>query len=131
MDIKANASIVTRKWFIEQYAERDMANFGDPHFSERFGLKPEIDTAILDKDIADLVVAAKKVERFRHTRIAHKNVDKKLVIDLNFGEIEAALKVVEGLVIKYQLLLNQSGYNELMPTMHYDWEEIFRAPWKS
>ena len=106
-DIKENASVMTRLWFIEQYAERGMVHFGDPHFTERFGLKPEIDTAIVEKDIADLVAATKKVEMFRHTRIAHKNVDKTFVIDLNFGEIEVALKVVEELVIKYQLLLTK------------------------
>lgn len=47
-DIKANASIMTRQWFIEQYAEKGMANFGDPHFTEHFGSKPEIDSAVVD-----------------------------------------------------------------------------------
>jgi hypothetical protein len=84
---------------------------------------------IVEKDIADLLSKTKKVARYRHTRIAHKNADKRLVSELKMSELEEALDAIEELVIKYQLLLNQAGFEKLMPEIHYDWEALFRTAW--
>lgn len=128
-DIRGNSSILTRDWFSAQYEPNLNRQIGEQHFIEHFGTGTELEPAIVEKDIKTLECGTKKVEHFRHTRIAHKNADERLVIDLNFSEVEAALKVIEDLVIKYQLLLNQAGYEKLMPTITYNWESIFRTPW--
>jgi len=128
-DIRANSTLLTRDWFATQYEPNLPRQIGEQHFAEHFGTGTELDPAIVEQDIKTLEAATKKVERFRHTRIAHKNADERLVIELNFTEVEIALKVVEDLVIKYQLLLNQAGYDRLMPTITYNWESIFRTPW--
>ncbi|MBU6431158.1 MAG: hypothetical protein KGJ58_02790 [Patescibacteria group bacterium] len=130
-DIKDNPGIITKQWYGDEYEKSPVLGraFGIQSFEEHFGSKPELDPDLIEKDIQALKSATAKVARFRHTRIAHKNADERLVIDLNFAEVEAALKEVERLVIRYQLLLNQSDYNELMPSITYNWESIFRTPW--
>lgn len=128
-DIRSNASIITREWFADQYKPTLPREIGEQHFAENFGQMAELDTAIVEKDIQDLNQATAKVKKFRHTRIAHKNADERLVIDLNFEEVDKAIEVIERIVIKYQLLLNQSGMPQLMPVIQYDWEAIFREPW--
>lgn len=129
-DIEVNPTIITRQWFADQYAASGLpGGVGDQHFTKHFGANPEVDIALIQKDIQALKSATAKVAKFRHTRIAHKNANARLVIDLKFAEVAAALAEIERLVIRYQLLLNQSGYTELMPTITYDWEAIFRQPW--
>ncbi len=128
-DIRDNSKAVTRDWFAAQYEPKLPRQIGERDFAQHFGSGSELDAAMVEKDIKDLESATAKIEKFRHTRIAHKNADDRLVIDLNFAEVEAALNVVEKLVIRYQLLLNQSGYTELMPTITYNWESVFRTPW--
>ena len=130
-DIRNNPGIITKQWYEDQYENGGVLGraFGTASFEEHFGSRPELDTALIEKDIQDLKSATAKVARFRHTRIAHKNADQRLVIDLKASDAEAALKEVERLVIRYQLLLNQAGFTELMPSILYNWESIFRVPW--
>jgi hypothetical protein len=128
-NIRANYTVLTRDWYAGQYEPNLPRQIGEQHFAEHFGAGAELDPAIVEHDIRALESATAKVERFRHTRIAHKNADERLVIELDFTEVETALKVVEDLVIKYQLLLNQAGYDKLMPTITYNWESIFKTPW--
>ena len=128
-DIKANKSIITKTWFANQYEKTLPRQIGEQHFTEHFGSGEDVDLKIIEQDIQELKSATAKVAKFRHTRIAHKNADERLVIDLNFKEVEGALKVLEKLMIKYQLLINQSGFAGLMPTITYDWEVVFRTPW--
>ncbi|MHB1769480.1 MAG: AbiU2 domain-containing protein [Minisyncoccota bacterium] len=129
-DLRDNPGVITKEWYGDQYEKNSLNRaFGVRSFEEHFGLKPELDPTLIEKDIQDLKSITAKVAKFRHTRVAHKNVDEHLVIDLNFVEVEEALKFIETVVIKYQLLLNQSGYTELMPTITYNWESVFRTPW--
>lgn len=130
-DILGNSGIITKQWYGDQYEQSSVLGraFGDQSFAGHFGSGDNLDVAMLKKDIQNLTSATAKIARFRHTRIAHKNTDERLIINLNFTEVGEALKVVEDLVIRYQLLLNQSGYSQLMPTITYNWESIFRTPW--
>jgi len=127
-DIERNHNIITKSWFADQYTTLPR-QIGEAHFVEHFGTGAEIDVSLVKKDINDLSTATKTIQKFRHTRIAHKNKDKTIKIDLSFQEVDNALALLEKLVIKYQLLLNQAGFSELMPSIHYNWEEIFRVPW--
>lgn len=130
-DIRSNPGTLTKQWYGDQYEQGGILGrpFAIQSYEEHFSVGDDLDPAMLEEDLQTLKTATAKVARFRHTRIAHKNADERLVISLNFAEVEEALKVIENLVIKYQLLLNQSGYDKLMPTITYNWESIFRTPW--
>ena len=129
-DIRDNATVITRAWFVGQYELAGLPRqIGEAHFAEHFGSGTSLDVAIVNQDITDLTSKTKKVALYRHTRIAHKNADERLVIELKMSEPQDALSVVEEIVIKYQSLLNQSGYEKLMPEIHYNWESLFKVPW--
>lgn len=132
-DISKNSSIITIDWFTDSYKRptKELGKLmGEKDFRENFGTGSCVDKKVIDKDIQALKNATKIIREFRHTRIAHKNKDKSLSFSLNFSEIDKALGVLEKLVIKYQLLLNQVGFTEgLLPVIQYDWEEIFRKAW--
>lgn len=128
-DIKDNPGIATKTWLADLYEATLPRQMGEQAFVEHFGSGEDVDPAILEEDIRQLKVATSKVARFRHTRIAHKNASEKLVVDLSFDEAREALKVIEELVIKYNLLLNGGGFQKLMPEIQYGWEIVFRTPW--
>src|SRR5579863_6851010 len=87
-DIKNNPGVATKTWLADLYQAKLPRQLGEQAFAEHFGLGEDIDPAILVEDIRKLKSATAKVARFRHTRIAHKNADKKLVIDLSFDEVK-------------------------------------------
>jgi|SRR3989344_1920342 len=128
-DIERNASIITKQWFADRYEATLPRQIGERDFAENFGSGESLDPAIMRKDITDFSLITANVEKFRHTRIAHKNKDHSLRINLSFREVDDALTFLKNLIIKYQLLLNQSGMPDLMPVIQYDWEAILRVPW--
>jgi hypothetical protein len=127
--IEKNNKIITKKWFADQYGTGLIRQVGEQHFADHFGKIETLDASVIKNDIAGLTAITENVKKFRHTRIAHKNKDRSLQIDLSFREIDDAVAFLEKLVIKYQLLLNQKGFTTLMPTVVYDWEAVLRTPW--
>lgn len=132
-DISKNSSTLTVEWFISFYKNptRELGKLmGEKDFRENFGAGKHVDKKIIDEDIGALKNATKVIQKFRHNRIAHKNKDKSLSFSLDFSEIGKALDILEKLVIKYHLLLNQAGFVDgLLPVIQYEWEEIFCKPW--
>jgi hypothetical protein len=128
-DLERNNGVITRQWFVDQYKPDFMKAIGEQHFTDRFGNGIELDNSIIKKDIEELTLTTANVEKFRHTRIAHRKKDRGLEFDLSFQEVDTALASLEKLVIKYEALLNQAGFERLMPSILYDWEEIFCTPW--
>ncbi len=130
-EIKKSHQVITEKWFAKQYVNTVMgSDFGAKEFKENFGREGFLDEKIVDDDIKSFKNQTVDILNFRHTRIAHKNKDKTLAFDLPFSKVNSALDLLEKIVIKYNLLLNQVGIEKLLPVMTYDWEEVFRVPWE-
>ena len=109
-DMSKNSPALTVDWFLSSYKNPTMELgklMGEKDFRENFGTGSHVDKKIIEEDIKILKNATKIILQFRHNRIAHKNKDKSLSFSLDFSEIGKALDVLEKLVIKYQLLLNQ------------------------
>ena len=128
-DIERNPTIITKTWFADQYEAHLPRQIGEVHFAENFGSRETLDPAIVKKDIDDLSTITAAIEKFRHTRIAHKTKDPNKRTSLTFKELDDAVDHLVGLITKYQLLLKQSGMPNLMPVIQYDWEAILRTPW--
>jgi hypothetical protein len=128
-DIERNASVITRTWFADQYQLYLPRQIGEVQFAENFGSRETLDPTIIKKDIDDLATITADIEKYRHTRIAHKTKDPALRTSLTFQELDDAIDHLAKLITKYQLLLNQAGMPNLMPVVQYDWEAILRTPW--
>lgn len=128
-DIERNTSVITKTWFADQYAVNLHREIGERDFMINFGSGQVLDPAIVRQDIMDLSTITTGIEKYRHTRIAHKTKDHNLRTSLTFQELDDAVDHLAKLITKYQLLLNQTGMPNLMPVVQYDWEAILRIPW--
>jgi hypothetical protein len=128
-DIERNVTVITKTWFADQYQKNLSRQIGEAHFAKNFSSGEALDPAIVKKDIDDLATITTGIEKYRHTRIAHKIKDPTLRTSLTFKELDDAIDHLAKLITKYQLLLNQAGMPNLMPVIQYDWEAILRTPW--
>jgi hypothetical protein len=128
-DIERNATIITKKCFADQHEPNLPRQIGEAHFAESFGSGVALDPAIVKQDVADLASITAGIEKYRHTRIAHKAKDPSARTSLTFKDLDDAVDHLAKLITKYQLLLNQAGMPNLMPAIQYDWEAILRTPW--
>jgi hypothetical protein len=127
-----DAETLTKAWYVSQYSSAPI-NLGAGDFERHFGSQNFVDPSIIYSDIGKLLFATKEIKKFRHKRIAHKNKNDKLKFSLTFDSLHETINVIEAIAVKYNLLLNQTGYpdNSLLPVIQYDWEDIFNHPWSS
>lgn len=134
-EISTNPEIITKKWFIFQYQKnrgeidnqtmRDQAKID---FEEKFGKGDFIERSIVSSDISKIECCTEIIQTLRHKRIAHKNKNLKLEFNVSFNDLDQAIDILEHVTIKYNLLLDQSWYNTLLPVVD-DWQKIFKSPW--
>lgn len=139
-DIFDNPEILTKKWFASNYSNK-ILNLGNGDFESHFGGGTYIDPSIVYADIGEIKHKTKKVVLYVNQAVAHTDIifqkNHQIVVDrktgtkfkLSFNDLDSAIDSLEKKVIKYNLLLNQSGYAGLLPIIQYDWEEIFLVPW--
>lgn len=128
-DIERNACVITKTWFADQYEATLPRQIGERDFANNFGSGETLDLTIIKKDIADLATITAGIEKYRHTRIAHKAKNPAMRTSLTFQDIDDAVDHLVKLITKYQLLLDQAGMPDLMPVVQYDWEAILRTSW--
>lgn len=96
-------------------------------FEEEFG-KISLDPNIVCEDIHKLKIATQSIKQIRHKRIAHTDKNRKLESKVSYTKITEATNQIEKLVIKYLLLLTQSGRDGLTPVSD-DWQIAFTKEW--
>lgn len=137
-EIFENPEVIIKEWFVAQYqkgkqgeTKRAVVRQGEADFEKNFGRGNFIEPSIIYSDIGSLLYCTREIKKFRNKRIAHKDKNHKLKFNVNFNDLNKAIDALEQTTIKYNLLLNQSGYidSTLLPAIQYDWQEIFRIAW--
>lgn len=137
-EIFENPQSIIKRWFVVQYQKNyqntmrgKMGRMGRNDFEQNFGKGEFVDPVLVFADMGKLLYNTREIKKFRNKRIAHKDKNKKLKFNINFNDLNKAVDILEQITIKYNLLLNQSGYlnNTLLPIIQYDWQEIFKFPW--
>ncbi len=128
-EISKQPNLITRKDFKYLYkgsvalrhADRDFNKFADTN-------KNEINARLVERDLMKLKSAVTNCEDYADRKLAHidKRGSKKIP---TFFEVNNALKVLEELIIRYELLLTAAGWTSLTPTFQYNWKSIFRYKW--
>ncbi len=125
---------LTKEWYCQQYHGNDgampgfMEGIGRGDFESHFGLGEHIDSDIVNSDLKRLIEKTKEIKRYRNKRIAHRDSNDKLVFDVNFNDLDAAIETIREITSKYYLLLKQGG-NDLIPVDQTDWQKLFTVPW--
>ena len=125
-DIARHPHVISRRRWVHGY-QHFMKDIGHRDF-EKFA-KPgaqRIDARVIRKDRAALLAAARKVQRFVNTYIAHRSryAMKRLP---TFPELDAAVDFLGGLLQRYTLVITQAGLNDVL--VKDDWQKPFRVAW--
>lgn len=122
-DLLRNYKEITEKWWLG-----DGTALSTETFREKFGKNGYLDPELIGKNINSLLDVTKEIRSFRHKRIAHKSKNETFDYKISNTKINKAVVITEKLIIKYQLLLTQSGYETLTPVSD-DWIETFTFTW--
>lgn len=127
-DIARNPDVITRRRWVHGY-QKFMKSIGHRDF-EKFAKSgaPCIDARVIRKDRAALIKAARRVEKFVNTYIAHRNryPMKRLP---TFPELDAAVDFLADLLKRYTLVITQAGLVDTVPVIQGDWQAPFRVAW--
>ncbi|OQA83418.1 MAG: hypothetical protein BWY29_00275 [Microgenomates group bacterium ADurb.Bin238] len=122
-DLLRNYKVITEGWWIGD----GMALYTQT-FREEFGKTGILDPELVRRNINSIEDVTKDIRKFRHKRIAHKSRNETFEYNIASTKINEAIAAIEELIIKYQLLLTQSGYESLTPVPD-DWTEAFTFAW--
>ncbi len=125
-DLLDNHSVITKSWWVSQGPNA----LSSSTFEEEFGKGDYLDPNLLREDIQSFKETTKEIKEFRHKQVGHKDNSGKFPSNISYTKIKEAIGQIEKLVIKYQLLLTQSGYEFLTPVPD-DWQVAFTKEWIS
>src|ERR1043166_2973664 len=85
--------------------------------------------AVAAEHLHELTQAVGAIEPYVDRRIAH--YDKRGIGQPmpTFADLTAALETLEKIVIFYGQFLKRPAMPTMLPTLQFDWQEIFRFPW--
>lgn len=105
--------------------------FRSKEFDQFAGEKGEhVDPEIINLDLKELRLKAKKCENYADKRIAH--FDKKTITNFpTYEELDNCIDYLGELIKKYYLLFRVASLTRILPVSQneYDWKAIFREPW--
>ncbi|OGG18938.1 hypothetical protein A3D78_05785 [Candidatus Gottesmanbacteria bacterium RIFCSPHIGHO2_02_FULL_39_14] len=123
-DLLTNHRVITKSWWVSQGSNA----LSSSTFEEEFGKGDNLDLNLVCEDIQSLKDSTKEIKEFRHKQVGHKDNSGKFTSNISYTKIKEAIGQIEKLVIKYQLLLTQSGYESLTPVPD-DWQVAFTKGW--
>jgi AbiU2 len=127
-DIARYPDVISRRRWVHGY-QKFMKDIGHRDF-ERFAKPgaPRIDGRVIRKDRTALIEAARRVEKFVNTYIAHRNryPMKRLP---TFTELDKSIDFLGRLLQRYTLVVTQGGLTEIVPVLQEDWQAPFRVAW--
>ncbi|MFA5770769.1 MAG: hypothetical protein WC894_04730 [Patescibacteria group bacterium] len=126
-DLLSNHIFITKDWWVAQCEWLSLKTF-----ENEFGKGDCLDPNLIREDVQSLKETTKEIKEFRHKQVGHKDKSGKFTSNISYAKIKKAINQIERLVIKYQLLLTQSGYeNESLTPGPDDWQVAFTKEWIS
>ncbi len=130
-ELPASPAVLTRTYFVSLYKNTNAKPFADEDFN--CFCEPDaihIDPDRVRSDLEKLNQALGALGSFADKRVAHfDEVPPKQVP--SFNELDACIGTLDELCVRYLLLFRGQVLASLLPTIQYDWKEIFRTPWIS
>ena len=79
-------------------------------------------------EISALKVQMRQIAKYVNKRVAHRDAQDFRPLP-KFADIDAAVKHLDRLTVRYINLFRGISMNTTLPTWQYDWKEIFRHTW--
>lgn len=132
LEVRKYPSLVSRKHYMSLYEgkETQFIETAQQEFDEVAGEgAPYLSVALVEDHLRELDDAVKDIEHYVDRRIAHYDKRGLARPTPTFADLSSALKTLEKLVRLYWKLLKGPAVITLLPTIQYDWKDIFRFPW--
>jgi hypothetical protein len=84
---------------------------------------------LVEQEIRELTETVKGIEHYVDRRIAHYDTRGLAQPTPTFAELTQALKALEKTVVLYWRLLKGADMRTLLPSILFDWTEVFTFPW--
>ena len=131
-EVEKYPNLVSRAHYMSLYAGKDQwhIEIGEHDFDNIAGASAvEVPKALVRQHIADLKKAVDGIEHYVDRRVAHYDKRGLAKPTPTFADLSEALATLERIVILYWRLLKGGSYTTLLPTILFDWQQIFRFLW--
>ena len=133
-EVQKYPSLVSRAHYMSLYKGNhpDLIEAGESEFDDLAGEgEPHLPSACVGKHLRELDEAVKGIEHYVDRRIAHYDSRGLAHPMPTFDDLNTALKKIEEIVLLYLQLLEGASMNTMLPTIQFDWQNIFRFAWES
>ena len=131
LEIRKYPSLVSREHYISLFEGEDacLIEAGHREFDSVAGEGgPYVSGVLVEEQLRELDGVVKDIEHYVDRRIAHYDKRGLARPTPTFADLSSALKTIEKLVILYWQLLRGDAIT-ILPTVQYDWKDIFRFRW--
>lgn len=132
LEVQNYPSLVSRDHYMSLFKGKhpDLIEAGQLEFDDVAGAgQPHLSSTIVDGQLRELDGAVRGIEHYVDRRVAHYDKRGLARPTPTLGELSAALKTIEKLVVLYWQLLKGASMTTLLPTIQFDWQNIFRFAW--
>ncbi len=129
-EILENPGIIDRAVHVRMYVPAPGAEYGHSTFDNVVGPgRAFLSQQAIRTDLRRIEDSSERVRRFVNKRIAHRNSPGKIRRLPRFNEIDAALRTLDEILCKYNLLLTAQGMASLRAAFQHDWRHVLWEPW--
>lgn len=128
-DLASFPQEMSKKYFVSLYKGSSAETMADTDFLQ-FASKgvAYIDEARVRLDLERLRNTVRSCEEFADRRVAHLDPRAPRYIPC-YVDLDAAIRLLDELCVKYKLLLLGAAPSSLLPTRQYDWTHVLQVPW--
>jgi hypothetical protein len=129
LDVSLHPTEVTREYWLGLWKGHVLEEGADSQFDVLVGAgRKFIETAAVERDLKELNTISSSCERYADKRIAHHDPGGEPKPP-TFGELDAALDVLDQMFKKYYLYVTADGIESTVPIIQHDWLAVFEQAW--
>jgi hypothetical protein len=131
-EVESYPALVSRAYYRTHFVDAApwLKESGEHDFDRLAGAGiDQIPVALVQRQKADLARSVQDIEHYVDRRIAHYDKRHLARPVPALGDMTKALAVLEKLVMLYWLFLKGSSMATMLPTIQFDWQDIFRFTW--
>ena len=127
--LRAHQRLLTRTMHLEFYTDPDFEPHGQATFDALAGVGVDCyPLSRIDELEAELSKVPKVLRTYADKRVAHFEEKKRPTVP-TFNDLRSSFDALEGVLHELNLLLNAVEVPSLIPTLQFDFDEIFTEPW--
>lgn len=129
-EILENPGVIERAAHVRMYVAAPGAEYGHSTFDNIVGRgRTFLSQRAIRTDLRRIEDSSERVRRFVNKRIAHRNSPGRIRRMPKFSEVDSALRTLDEILCKYNLLLTGQGMESLKPIFQHDWRHVLWEPW--